>query len=270
MARSSYTHILWVSLCTNRRSSQVDRPECDLHHAARVPPGMATTENPLTRFTGILAAVGGLDTLRERLCEASRVMLDADGVLLTSETVPDGRTVVCWTQLLSRRLEALQSSLGEGPMIDALARGTVVRGEFGELADERWPLLRRSVADLDFTGSLIAIPLRSDLPLSGALLVHRSSGSRDTDHADARFLGSAIGTAVLQDPGLGAQGHVFAEILADRDLVHRATDILQVEASVHYEDALALLRGLAFVRGQDLGSVAKEIVEGHVGLGQDD
>jgi hypothetical protein len=231
---------------------------------------MTTSESCLTRFTGILASVGGLGTLRERLCEASRIMLEADGVVLTSETVPNGRTVVCWTQLLSRRLEEMQSTLGEGPMIDSLSRGTVVRGEFGESADERWPLLRDRIVDLEFNGSLIAIPLTSDVPLRGALLVHRHGGARDTDHDDARFLGSAIGTAVLQDPGLGAQGHVFAEILADRDLVHRATDILQVEASVHYEDALALLRGVAFVRGQDLGAVAKDVLDGEVALAQDD
>jgi hypothetical protein len=236
---------------------------------------MAPRSSTLTRFTGILASVGALDTLRERLCEASRIMLDADGVVLTSETVPDGRTVVCWTQLLSRRLESLQSGIGEGPLIDALATGAIVSGDFGvgadgAAADTRWPTLRRRMADLGFTGSLISIPLHSDLSLRGALVAHRAQeGARPSDRADARFLGTAIGTAVLQDPTLGAQGHVFAEILVDRELVHRATGVLQVEASVHYEDALALLRALAFTRGQELGAVAKDVVDGTVTLGQD-
>ena len=226
---------------------------------------MATTENVLTRFSGILASVSTLDTLRERLSETSRIMLGANGVVITSETVPDGRITVSSTQPLSEQLGALQTAVGEGPMIDALRTGAVVVGDFGS-ADGQWPVLRRLVSELDFTGTLIAIPLRSDLALHGVLLAHRDSGSLETDADDARFLGNAIGTAVLQDPALGAQGHVFAEVLSDRDLVRRATGILEVEASIRYQDALALLRALAFSRGEELGAVAKGVIDGDVCL----
>jgi hypothetical protein len=228
-----------------------------------------TYDDALTRFTAVLASVKPLDTLQQRLCEASRIMLDAEGVVITSETVPDGRTTVGWSQLLSRRLESLQDAVGEGPMIDSLETGRVVVGTFSDAGDERWPVLRRELADLDFTGTLIAIPLRSELALRGVLLVHREGGSRDTDAEDARFLGSAIGTAVLQNPTIGAQSHVFAEVLTDRDVIHRATDVLALEADVRYEDALALLRALAFTRGEELGAVARAVVDGRLGLGLD-
>jgi hypothetical protein len=228
-----------------------------------------TYDDALTRFTAVLASVKPLDTLQQRLCEASRIMLSADGVVITSETVPDGRTTVGWTQLLSRRLESLQDATGEGPMIDSLETGQVVVGDFSDPADERWPALRPRLAELEFTGTLVAIPLRSELALRGVLLAHREGRLQDTDDADARFLGSAIGTAVLQNPVLGAQSHVFAEVLTDRDVVHRATDVLGLEADVRYEDALALLRALAFSRGQDLGDVARAVVDGRLGLGQD-
>lgn len=222
---------------------------------------MPSTESTLTRFTSILASVSELPTLRERLCEASRVMLEADGVVLTSDTVPDGRTTLCWTQLLSRRLESLQDSTGEGPMIDSLRDGTVELGDFDGASDGRWPALRSRVRDLDFAGTLIAIPLRSELDLRGVLMVHREKAPRSTDAEDARFLGVAIGTAVLQDPAMGAQGHVFAEILSDRDVVHRATTTLEAQASIRYEDALALLRAMAFSRGEDLGTVAASVLD---------
>jgi len=226
---------------------------------------MTSTENALTRFTAILASLSGMDTLRERLCEASRIMLDANGVVITSETVPDGRIAVSWTQLLSRRLESLQDSTGEGPTIDSLRTGDVVIGDFGQ-ADDRWPALRERVADLGFRGTLIAIPLRSELALRGVLLAHRDEGALDGQHDDARFLGRAIGTAVLQDPSIGAQGHVFAEVLTDRDVVHRATSVLETGAGVRYEDALAVLRALAFSRGEELGAVAKGVVDGDIVL----
>jgi hypothetical protein len=228
-----------------------------------------TYDDALTRFTAVLASVRSLETLQQRLCEASRVMLDAEGVVITSETVPDGRTTVGWTQLLSRRLESLQDDTGEGPMIDSLETGQVVVGDFSDPTDDRWPELRRKLAELGFGGALIAIPLRSELALRGVLLVHRESGQRGTDEEDARFLGTAIGTAVLQNPAIGAQSHVFAEVLTDRDIVHRATSVLELEASVRYEDALALLRALAFSRGEELGAVATSVVEGQLGLGQD-
>jgi hypothetical protein len=226
-----------------------------------------TYDDALTRFTAVLASVKSLDTLQQRLCEASRAMLDADGVVITSETVPDGRTTVGWTQLLSRRLESLQDRVGEGPMIDSLETGQVVVGDFSDPDDQRWPGLRAEMAELGFAGTLVAIPLRSELALRGVLLAHREGGLRGTDDTDAHFLGSAIGTAVLQNPVLGAQSHVFAEVLTDRDVVHRATDVLGLEASVRYEDALALLRALAFTRGEELGAVAQAVVEGRLGLG---
>jgi hypothetical protein len=229
---------------------------------------MATTEDVLLQFIGNLAAVSDLDTLRERWCEASRRSLDADGVVITSETVIDGRTTLGWTQLLSKRLESLQDGAGEGPLIDSLASGKVVLGSFGDAADDdlRWPTLRRQVDDLGFSGTLIAIPLRSELSLRGVLLGHRAGGERSTDAARSRFLGNAIGTAVLQDPCIGAQGHVMAEVLTDRDVVHEATGVLQVGAGIRYEDSLALLRALAFTRGEHLGSVAKAVVVGELNL----
>ena len=227
-----------------------------------------TYDDALTRFTAVLASVKSLDTLQQRLCEASRLMLDAQGVVITSETVPDGRTTVGWTQLLSRRLESLQDGTGEGPLIDSLETGRVVVGDFSAAHHGRWPALRAELAELDFEGTLIAIPLRSELSLRGVLLAHREGGLRQTDAEDARFLGSAIGTAVLQSPALGAQSHVFAEVLTDRDLVHQATDVLGLEASVRYEDALALLRALAFTRSEELGAVAQAVVDGRLGLGQ--
>jgi hypothetical protein len=226
-----------------------------------------TYDDALTRFTADLASVKSLDTLQARLCEASRLFLGAEGVVITSETVPDGRTTIAWTQLLSRRLESLQDTTGEGPMIDSLDAGEVVIGDFGPGGDDpRWPTLRAELADLGFAGTLIAIPLRSELALRGVLLVHREGRERATDGDAARFLGAVIGTAVLQNPVLGAQSHVFAEVLPDRDVVHRATTALELEASVRYEDALALLRGLAFMRGEDLGAVAKAVVEGRLRL----
>jgi hypothetical protein len=226
-------------------------------------------DDALTRFTAVLASVRSLDTLQQRLCEASRTMLGADGVVIVNDTVDDGPVTVCWTTMLSRRLARLQEVCAEGPMVDAMHTGEVAVADFRGPHGAPWPALSHELGELDFTGTLVAIPLRSELSLRGVLMVHRDGGRLVPDAADARFLGAAIGTAVLQNPAIGAQSHVFAEVLTDRDVVHRATDVLGLEADVRYEDALALLRALAFTRGESLGCVAQAVIDGRAGLGQD-
>jgi hypothetical protein len=227
---------------------------------------MADVEDELTRFTGVLASMQQLGTLRERLCEASRVMLAADGVVVTCANTGGTRTTVCWTQLLSRRLEALQDDTGQGPLIEALDDGEVTVADFADTDDPRWPILRERVAELHFAGTLIAIPLRSELDLRGALMVHRDETMRASDAADARFLAGTIGTAVLQDPSIGAQGHVYAEILEDPASVHEATSALTAEADIRTEDALALLRAMAFTRRESLHETARAVIDGRAGL----
>ena len=219
-------------------------------------------DDPHHRFMDALSAVQSIDSMPHRLCEAARIVLDADGVAVTSETVEDGRRTVCWTDLLSRRLTSWQDSMREGPLIDALSTGSVVTGDFDGDGDDRWHRLRKEVAGIDFSGTVVAIPLRSELQLRGALLVHRAGPGRTTDEGNARFLGTAIGTAVLQDPASGAQGHVFAEVLTDRDAVHLATEVAVHELGLRYQDSLALLRAVAFARGEELGAVSRTVT-GH-------
>lgn len=217
-------------------------------------------DDPLHRFIDALSAVQSIDSMPHRLCEAARIVLDADGVAVTSETVQDGRRTVCWTDLMSRRLASWQDSLDEGPMIDSLSSGAIVIGDF-DRDDDRWHRLRQEVAGIGFSGTVVAIPLRSELQLRGALMVHREGAGRATDEADARFLGVAIGTAVLQDPASGAQGHVFAEVLADREAVHLATEVAVHELGLRYQDSLALLRAIAFARGEQLGDISRAVTD---------
>ena len=218
-------------------------------------------DDPLHRFIDALSAVQSIDSMPHRLCEAARIVLDADGVAVTSETVEDGRRTVCWTDLMSRRLTSWQDSLGEGPLIDALGSGSAVIGDFGDSDDPRWGRLRQEVAEISFSGAVVAIPLRSELQLRGALMVHREGAGRATDEGDARFLGTAIGTAVLQDPASGARGHVFAEVLTDRDAVHLATEVAVHELGLRYQDSLALLRAVAFARGEELGDISRAVTD---------
>lgn len=222
----------------------------------------------LKRFAGVLASVGGEDSLRERLCEASRLMLDADGVLVGSATAEDGRVVLCATDKLSERLDECQAWAGEGPTVDAIRSGEVVAGVFDHVVDDQWPVLRELVAETEFEGTMIAVPLRSEAPLTGSLTLHRQD-ERPEDVGTARFLGAAVGTAMLQEPHVGEQGLVFAEVLADPELVHRATGVLAMQTQVRQEDALALLRALAFSRSWSLRDTAGAVVERRVSLSED-
>ena len=215
----------------------------------------------LHRFSRTLAEVSDLPTLRERLSEAARRTIDADGVTVATDTVPDGLTTLYCAPQRAWVLDRLQHRIGEGPTTDALHSGEVVLSEFDGTDDTRWPALRDELSEVRFTGAIIAVPLRSELDLRGVLTAHRVDGPRRSDRDDARFLAGAIGTAVLQDPEVGAQGHVFSEVIADRDAVQAASGRLADRHVLRREDALALLRAIAFTRGERLGQAARRLLD---------
>ena len=133
-------------------------------------------------------------------------------------------------------------------------------GLFGHVPDERCPALRALVAEVGFEGLVIAVPLWSAMPLQCVLMVHRTAPLRPDDEAAAHLLADAVGTGLLHDPDLSPEGVVLARIVASLDVVHQATGILVAKAHVCPDDALALLRSMAFSRSADLRATAEAVV----------
>lgn len=220
-------------------------------------------DETLARFATHLGHLRDEDSLTERLCEVSRTMLDAAGSIVTVQN-KEGERTVCATNELSNQLEKLQDEAGEGPAVDAMFSDDVVAGEFGSTTDTRWPSLRELVAATAFEGSLIAMPLEAEVDLAGTLTVHRQGRRHPDDETLGRFLGAAVGTALLQDSTFGARGHVFAEVFADQEVVAAASEIIVDQTRVRREDALVVLRAGAFARGIAIGDAAEAVVAGRL------
>ncbi len=132
------------------------------------------------------AAVSGADSAlgaADRLCLACVELLEVDGVSLSLTLDGSNRGTFGASSALSRRLDALQFTAGEGPCLDAVASGRpVLVADLDDAAERRWP---------GFTGAVLAAGVRAvfALPVSlsrqrvGALDLYRIQSGALTPRA---------------------------------------------------------------------------------------
>jgi hypothetical protein len=164
------------------------------------------------------------------------------------------------TDSRSDELEELQTTLGQGPCIEALAGDTPVLAE--NLADARvlacWPelapaALARGVA------AIFAVPVSSGATRVGVLALDREhGGGLNVDELGMLLLyAEATLILILDDRGRLTPGAVelvgrgFTERRAE---VHQAAGMISVQLGVPVTDVLVALRGPCLCRGPaDLG-----------------
>src|SRR4051794_13312865 len=161
-----------------------------------------THERLIGRLATVLTTLRDVPSLADRLCEAGRQMMSAEGaaIILSSD---GSRMTLCSTDEMSIELEDMQDVVGQGPSFSCLESGNVETAAFSGEEDSRWPLMHENVQRLGFTGTIIASPLRlDDHAIIGLLSAHRAAPGADDDAMVGQFLGAAITAALLQDPQL--------------------------------------------------------------------
>jgi hypothetical protein len=224
----------------------------------------APREQLVARFATVLADLHTIDSGVARLCEAGRRMLDADGAAMTVVSSQQSKVVVAATDELARQLEDLQDVVGEGPSQDAYRDNAVQVADFSAQGDGRWSLMHEHGRRLGFEGSLIAVPLRPHRDAIGTFTAHRVGRRFEVVPDLADFLTVAVGAALLHESTDRTRADVDAEAWSSRAVVHQATGMIISQVGVRAEDALALLRGQAFVHGASLLEVAQQIVDRHI------
>lgn len=226
---------------------------------------MAETQHRfIGRFARVLAAVHGIEPTSYRLCEAGRLMMGADGAALTLMTGSQSMVVAAATNEVASRLEDLQDVVGEGPSRSAFELGGVQVADFSVDGAAASGALHERVRRLGFTGVVVSVPLCPHDTTIGTLTTHATAAPASADLQLAALLGVAIGTALLQDPAIGARDDSFADGWAGRAQVHQATGMVISQTGVRPEDALALLRGQAFANDVSMVEVAQQIVDRHI------
>ena len=216
----------------------------------------------------------------DRLCVACVELLEVDGASVSLIHRGATRGTFGSSGALSRRLDELQFTFGEGPCLDAVSYGRpVLAADLRSPREQRWPA---------FTGALVGHGIQAvfALPVSvathriGALDLYREQAGALSDHALSGgllaaelaalplldLMGSELDWAEAAEGGDGWQQLASLE----RVEVYQATGMIIAALGVDPVEALLLLRARAFATGTTASALAYDIVERTVRLeGQD-
>lgn len=204
-----------------------------------------------------------LDPLK-RICRACTQLLPVDGASVSLMTGAQHRETLYASDPVIERIEALQFTLGEGPCFEAFHTDRpVLVPDLAEASTGAWPVFAAQVAE-EHVAAIFAFPLHSGAARFGAIDMYRRTAGwlRPAELSTALQVADIATTALL---GPDATGGVpdegwFTALPANREAVHQATGMLIAEFGIAPEQALARLRGYAFVSGRLVDDVAADLV----------
>ena len=151
---------------------------------------MGARERLRAELGAAVTGPGGALSAADRLCRACVKLLAVDGAAVS--LTHDGTTMGTFGSSgeMSRRLDELQFTYGEGPCLDAVASGRpVLVGDIRDRQEQRWPAFSRAVLDSGVR-AVFALPVA---------IAHSPVGALDLFSAPA-------GSAVRRRPGRGTVG----------------------------------------------------------------
>jgi hypothetical protein len=227
-------------------------------------------------------AMGGGDVAlsrADRLCLACVRLLDVDGAAIS--VMSGGSTYGTFgsSDQVSRDLDELQFTFGEGPCMDAVREGGPVQAEnLEDPAEQRWPAYSSSALGLGIR-ALYALPIGVAHSYIGVLDLYRREPGPLLGHSLVGGLMAAeLATLPLMDL-IGAEAALA--IAPEYDLgwdqvaslarveVYQATGMIMAQLGIGAADALVRLRAHAFAHDLTASQVAWAIVERHLVLESD-
>lgn len=225
-----------------------------------------------TAMAGADSALGAADLL----CRACVRLLDVDGASVS--LTHDGSTQGTFGSSghLSRRLDELQFTFGEGPCLDAVRQGTpVLVADLGDPAETRWPAFAGALVRSGVR-AVFALPVTiASRPIGALDLFRRSAGALEPSSLTGGLLAAELAALPLMDLmssdldwDSAAQGGDGWEQLASlsRIEVYQATGMLVGALDIGPTEALLRLRAYAFAHDMTAADTAWAIVEGRLSL----
>lgn len=222
---------------------------------------------PVTRHLLGIARDAELDDrgLARRICEAYVGGLAVGGAAISLMTASSARETLWASDPVAELLEDLQLTLGEGASVEAATTGrpVLVRDLSRRAETARWPVFAAAVAEQSAVRALLALPLQWGTVNLGVLSLYRTElgGLTDDQWRDAL---SASYTAALMILGLRTEpngGHDWIDHeMGQHAEIHQATGMVLVQLDSSATDALARMRGYAFVNQLLLIDIAREVV----------
>jgi hypothetical protein len=223
----------------------------------------------VSRMTAALA-IGEADP-QHSLCVASAeaIGVAGAGVILMS----GGRALgnVCVSDAMTAAVEEVQYTLGEGPCVDAFHAKAPVLAPDLALADVNlWPGFRVGAATAGVS-AVFGFPLLVGSVCFGALNLYNvhPGALSDNQFANALAVAHVASRAVLgwqSVAGPGSLAWQLEHVPMHRAVVHQASGMVSVQASIPVPDAIVMLRAYAFAEDRPISEVAAEIVDGALRL----
>lgn len=211
----------------------------------------------------LLDQARGVDVVR-LLCLACVEMLPVDGASVSVMSGTDNREMVYASDEVIAHIEAVQFSLGEGPCFEAFqTRRPVLVPDLAGMAAPAWPLFAEAMVDQP-VGAIFAFPLQSGAIRIGAMdLYRRTPGWLAPEDVGMALHAVDIATLALlavQSGIVDETGEGWARLPLHREQVHQATGMIIAAFHIPAAQALARLRGYAFVNGRLVDEVARDLV----------
>ncbi len=227
----------------------------------------------------LAAAMAGADTAlgaADRLCRACVQLLEVDGASVS--LTHDGSTQGTFGSSgeVSRRVDELQFTFGEGPCLDAARQGMpVLVDDLRDPTETRWPALASALVRSGIH-AVFALPVTIASEPIGALdLFRRSAGTLGSAALTGGLLAAELAALPLMDLmsseldwGTAARGGDGWEQLASlsRIEVYQATGMLIGALDIGPTQALLRLRAYAFAHDMTATDTAWAIIEGALSL----
>lgn len=177
------------------------------------------------------------------------------------------------TDPVSEQLEERQSTIGEGPGLDAVSGQSplLVPDLTTPESVQRWPIFTEA-ASAAGVRAMFAFPVRAGLAPLGVLDLYRFHPGELTDDelADALSYADAALALALDLYGALEPGSVEDMFSFRRAAIHQASGMVSVQLGISVAEALARLRAYAFAHDQHLADVAADVVERRLHFGGDD
>jgi len=223
---------------------------------------------------------GGAASGADRLCVACVAVLQVDGAALSVTHDGSSRGTFGASGDLSRHLDELQFTFGEGPCLDSVRdRFPVLVPDLRDPTETRWPAYSEAALDLGVR-AVYALPVSVDSGRGAALDLYCMAPRRLTS-ADLAggLLAAELAALPLFDllaveagwaaAGYGPDGWAPPGFL-QRVEVYQATGMIMGQLDVGPTDALLRLRAHAFTEGITATEVAWQIIDRRLSLEPDD
>lgn len=223
---------------------------------------------------------GGALGAADRLCLACVELLGVDGAAISLMHEGATRGTFGSSGEVSRQLDELQFTFGEGPCLDAISHGRpVLVSDLEDQYDRRWPAFTPAVLEAGVR-AVFALPAPLATAAIGVLDLFRNEpGPLTSEGLTGGLLAAELAALPLLDivgadvdwKALGESGYGWSQLESlERVEVYQATGMVMEQLGVGPTDALVRLRAHAFAAEKTASDVAWDVIERRLVLTPDD